>query len=298
MQGPIVLTGGTGFVAGSVIRQTPEDVALHVLSRGAALVERPGLHWHTLDTLDERALRDTVTAIRPRAIIHTAAMAAIDYCEAHKEEAWAVNVTFTERLAALADTFGARLVYTSTDNAFDGVEGRYTESDPATPINYYGETKVAAERVVEAMGDRGVIGRVALVMGLPMLGTGNSFLSRMIPVLEQGEMLGVPDQEVRSPIDVITLGQALLELTDFGVSGYLHLAGNDIVNRCKMARRVAMALGYDGSLVRPTDPRHLPGRAPRPRDVSLLNTRARNVLKTPMCGIESAVGRILALRPS
>lgn len=294
MSRSILLTGGSGFVSGSVIRQAPADVALHVISRGPALVSRPGLHWHRIDPLSEPELHGVFETARPSAVIHTAALAGIDYCEANREETYAVNVTFTERLAGLCAGAGARLVYTSTDNAFDGERGRYTEDDPPAPVNYYGETKVAAERAAASMGSGWVAARVALVMGLPMLGVGNSFLSRMVPVLERGETLGVPEGEVRSPIDVVTLGAALLELTGHSYSGLLHLSGNDVGNRCALVRRMAARLGHDPGLVIPADPVDLPGRAPRPRDVSLDNTRARGLLRTALCGIEEGVARISA----
>ena len=131
-------------------------------------------------------------------------------------------------------------------------------------------------------------------MGLPLLGVGNSFLSRMIPALKAGERLGVPDGEIRSPIDVVTLGQALLELAGASFTGTLHLAGTEVCNRCDMAATIAECLGYDASLVFANDPTDIPGRAERPRDVSLSVKRAQEVLNTPLVGIRDGLELILA----
>lgn len=292
----LLLTGAGGFVAGSILRQALDGWEVVALSRGAARLLRPGLTWHTADICDAAQTAAAFESFRPHAVIHAAAIADIDYCEAHQEAATRVNVTATRHIAAQCALRGCRLIYLSTDTVFDGERGAYGEEDAPNPLNHYAATKVEAEQVVAGAGCPSVTARVALVMGLPMLGAGNSFLSRMLPVLAQGRELGVPDQEIRSPIDVVTLGRALLELAQSDFTGVLHLAGNDWLNRCAMVRRIAECFGFDPALVKPTNPIHLPGRAPRPRDVSLRNDRARAVLRTPMQDLDGGIALILETR--
>jgi len=62
-------------------------------------------------------------------------------------------------------------------------------------------------------------------------------------------------------------------------------------------RRIAAHLGYPPEQVVPNDPTSIPGRADRPADVSLLNARARSVLRTPFCGLEEGIARVMALAP-
>ena len=250
------------------------------------------------EPLDTGAFNYLVEQIAPSAIVHTAANANIDYCQANQQEALDVNARMTHNMAALATRLGIRLVYCSTDNVFDGTKGRYTEAEPPSPVNFYGHTKVEGEKAVLTMPRGGVVARVAIVMGLPMLGVGNSFLSKMIPVLERGETLGVPPLEIRSPVDVATLGQALLELADHDFTGIIHLSGNDIMNRCEMVQTLAKGLGFSPDLVVPNDPTDIPGRAARPVDVSLSNAVARSVLATPFCGLDEGLKRVLALAPA
>jgi dTDP-4-dehydrorhamnose reductase len=293
----IVVTGAGGFVAGSILRQVPAGAEVHALTRGDAIAELPGVTWHAANPLDGGAYNYLIEQIAPDAIIHTAANANIDYCQANQEEALEINARVTQRMADLATRLGARLIYCSTDNVFDGEKGLYDEDDPTSPVNFYGHTKVLGEEYVLRMPRGGVVARVAIVMGLPMLGVGNSFLSKMIPVLEKGEQLGVPPLEIRSPVDVATLGQALLELADHDFTGIIHLSGDDVVNRCEMVRRLAVGLGYPGELVVPNDPTVIPGRAARPINVALSNKRAHGVLTTALCGIEEGLRRVLELAP-
>jgi len=292
------MTGAGGFVGGSVLAQAGPEWEVHAVSRGPALVARANVHWHSLDPLDFASLESAVRAIGPDVILHAAAIADIDFCEAHQNEARRVNVEWTRRMAALAAERGARFVYLSTDNAFDGEHGPYSEEDTPVSANFYGRTKVAGEEIASALDTPWVVARVSIVMGLPLVGAGNSFLSRMLAKWERGEAVGVPPVEIRSPVDVVTLGRALLELAGNAFTGFIHLSGNDILNRCDLVRRIAARLGYPEELVVPNDPTDLPGRAPRPRDVSLLNSKARRVLDTPMLGVDDGLELVLATRRS
>jgi dTDP-4-dehydrorhamnose reductase len=289
----LLITGAGGFVAGSVIRQAPGAWEVHAVSRSAAPVERPGLVWHTLDPIEEGPFETLFHELRPRVVVHTAAMADIDACEARPDLARRVNTDLTRRIAVLCRDAGARLVHLSTDNVFDGEKGDYTEEDPPDPVNFYGDTKVEAERAVVDSGAAAVVARVAVVLGLPLLGVGNSFLTRMMESWKAGRPVGVPADEVRTPIDVVTLGRAILELADSQVTGILHLAGSEKMNRHEMAHRIAERLGFPREYAVPNDPTKIPGRAPRPRDVSLVNRKARGLLTTPLPNLMEGLELVL-----
>lgn len=94
-------------------------------------------------------------------------------------------------------------------------------------------------------------------------------------------------------MDVITLGRAFLELATLDYTGILHLAGNTRLNRYEMACHIAQRLGFSSDLVIPTDSNAMAGRAKRPNDASLDNTRAKALLATPMRSLEDALDLIL-----
>jgi dTDP-4-dehydrorhamnose reductase len=290
----LVVTGAHGFVAGSVLRQATNQWQVHAISRGAAPTQSDNLHWHTCDPLEADHLGRVFRDLRPHAVIHTAAIADIDLCQAKPELARAANVEFTRTLTTLCGETGARLIFCSTDTIFDGEHAPYREEDAPGPVNFYAETKVEAERLVSELGEQAVIARLALVYGLPVLGAGNSFLARMIATLKAGGTMSVPGHEVRTPVDVITLGRALLELAAGDCHGILHLAGSSRLNRFDMARTVARRFGFPESLVVNQGAAPTPGRAPRPRDVSLENGKARTLLKTPMRTLDEGLSLILA----
>jgi dTDP-4-dehydrorhamnose reductase len=244
-----------------------------------------------LDLKQPGEVKRTLEEIAPDVVIHAAATADIDLCERNPDLARTLNVTLTQAVADGCSHAGSQLIYVSTDNVFDGKLGNYTEADQPSPINEYARTKAAGEAIVAAVSGS-TIARIALVMGFGPLGGGNSFLERTIPMLRAGQTITVPPEEIRTPIDVLTLGKALLELAESSFPGIIHLAGNDALDRVTLTRRIAERFGYSPGLVRPRAPHQIAGRAPRPRDVSMSNAKAREVLATPMLDFNHALDRV------
>src|SRR5437868_6816334 len=128
----LFVTGAHGFVAGHVLNQADDDWEVHAISRGAAPSlrssaasgpqrrERHNLHWHVCDPLNPAQMAQLFRQVQPQAVIHSAALADIDVCQAHPESARAVNVGLTRTLADLCAEGGARLVFCSSDSVFDG----------------------------------------------------------------------------------------------------------------------------------------------------------------------------------
>ncbi|KAL3786699.1 hypothetical protein HJC23_002788 [Cyclotella cryptica] len=75
-------------------------------------------------------------------IIHLAALSSPVYCELHPDEAWKINVP----LDLLS--FGAPIIYMSTDQVYQGTQKFYRENDDTLPVNVYGKTKLAFERLL------------------------------------------------------------------------------------------------------------------------------------------------------
>lgn len=278
----LLVTGYGGFVAGSVVIQAGSEWSVFALSRGSVDNGRQDITHLQFDLRESHRLEQAFGDVQPHAVVHAAAMADVDSCQRQLQEAEAVNVGVTEHLAKLCDRHGAKLVFCSTDTVFDGARGMYVEEDAPHPLNFYGETKVRAEQVVHSEVENMVIARLALVAGLPMLGAGNSFLSRMVSMFQQNSPMLMGTNEIRTPIDIITLGRALLELAANDFTGILHLAGNTRLSRYEMAIQIASFMDFSPDLVKPIASSAAPERAPRPADVSLNNSKATRVLTTPM----------------
>jgi dTDP-4-dehydrorhamnose reductase len=293
----LIVTGAQGFVAGSVLSQAGEGWEAHAVSR-KPVATKGNWSWHICEPRDGEALAKIFRDVKPHAVIHTAAIADIDFCQANPDQARAANVEFTRDIANLCGEMGARLVFCSTDTIFDGEHAPYSEEDCAGPVNFYAETKVEAERLVASLGVGAVTARLALVVGLPLLGAGNSFLVKVLANLKAGKQVGVPKAEVRTPVDVLTAGKALLELAAGSHKGIFHIAGLTRLNRLELGEQIAVRFGFARELVLAQAASGVPGRAKRPRDVSLCNARACAELRTPMLTFDEGLSLIMNSRPN
>ena len=212
--------------------------------------------WHRLDVRDRQALAEAARGVE--AIVHTA------YRQTGPD-AWSTNVGGSEAVAAAAG--GRRLVHLSSDLVFDGVRGRYREDDSPAPVHDYGRSKAEAERSVAELHPEATIVRTSLIYGGPEPGT-QERLAR------EGTRFFV--DEIRSPVRVGDLADAILELLELDVPGPLHLGGADDVSR------------YDFALLLGADPARIeqahttPDRAP---NVSLDSSRAARLLQTSLRGV-------------
>lgn len=305
MAGRLLVTGGSGFIGGHVLAAAASAGWQAVNADRAEIGHVAGVDFLSLDIVDEAAVAAAARDAHPDAVIHCAAIGDVDQSEREPELAWRVNVDGTANIARAAARLGARLVFLSTSTIFDGQAGRYREDDPPHPVNVYGRTKTAAEHAVRVLCPPALVARISMAYGYPRTG-GASFLTRVEQKLRAGEPTDQPADEFRTPIDALTCAEALVELAGMDLGGALHLGPRERISRCDFAVKVARRLGADPALVR--DSRGgdaagpaaasragggLPGRAPRPKDVSFNTNRARALLRTPLLDPDDGLARVM-----
>lgn len=256
-------------------------------------VKIPGVETAGVDLTDFRAARETVEAVGPEVIVHTAALADVDACEESPLRAQAGNVRASENVARVAAACKARLVHISTDQLFDGTAPMRTETDPVTPANEYARTKRAAEVAVAARCPRALIVRTNFFgWGTPLR---PSFSDWILRGLRQGKELTMFFDSYFTPLlanDLILLVHGLLEC---GAEGVYHVVGRDRLTKYAFALLLAEAFGYDAGLIRaiPTATKGL--RAPRPRDLSLSCGKTAARLDCALPGVREGLERLRTL---
>lgn len=264
----LLVTGGSGYLGREIVRRHP--VAIGTVHRSAGDVR--------LDVRDPAAVAALIAAVRPACVIHTA------YAR-HGAEAWATNVDGARNVAAAAAAAGARLVHMSTDVVFGGDAGRpYVEDDPPSPVTDYGRSKALAEAAVRAAHPGAAVVRTSLIYG----GEAPSSHERAVMDALDGTVdMAFFTDEIRCPIQVGDLAEAILELAALELSGPVHIAGPDAVSRHEFARLVAVAAGRDPALVRGV-PSAASGSV-RPLDCQLDCGLARSALTTDVRGVRDVL---------
>lgn len=125
-----------------------------------------GLDRKALDLGSVAAVDAGLGALEYDELILTGALTAVDYCETHRAEAFAVNAAGPGRIAEISADKGAHVTYVSTDMVFDGLKsGLCKESDEPNPSNVYGESKFEGERLVLKASPDHLVARVSWVFG-------------------------------------------------------------------------------------------------------------------------------------
>jgi dTDP-4-dehydrorhamnose reductase len=222
-----------------------------------SVFERPGppeIEDVRLDVRDEDAVRLALRAAD--VVVHTA-------YRQDGPEAEAITVGGA-RVVALAAP--ARLVHLSSDVIFSGaLERPLREDDPPDPVTAYGTLKARAEELLRAERPDALLVRTSLIYR----GDGTSRHERAA----RDAGASFYDDELRSPIHVGDLAEALLELAVLDVAGPLHVAGADGLSRLEFARLIAGA-----------DVRGGPRPPGRPGDCRLDSSRAQALLRTRLRG--------------
>ncbi|MGC1489330.1 MAG: sugar nucleotide-binding protein, partial [Albidovulum sp.] len=148
-----LIFGTTGQVAIELARHAPAfDIETTALGRDRA------------DLTDPAACAAQIAATDADIIINAAAYTGVDAAEDDRATAQAVNGDAPGAMARAAAARGLPFLHVSTDYVFDGSGTRaWTESDPVSPQNAYGWTKLAGEQAIRAAGARHIILRTAWV---------------------------------------------------------------------------------------------------------------------------------------
>ena len=148
------------------------------------------------DLSDLSGLKTTLRQLKPDVIVNAAAYTAVDRAEGEHALATRINAEAPAILAEEAKALGALLVHYSTDYVFDGSGNTPKhEEDTPFPLNHYGVSKLAGERVIQATGCRYLIFRTSWVYAA----RGQNFLATMRKLIQQRPALKVVGDQVGAP---------------------------------------------------------------------------------------------------
>ncbi len=245
-------------------------------------VDIPGAELVRVDLT--RGSADLIRNYKPDVLVHVAAIGNVDQCEEQPDLCYKVNVVASRELMTNAYRVGSAIYYLSTDYVFDGERGLYEEGDVPRPVNYYGLTKLLAEEVARALG--GAVIRVAWIYGT---GPGRpNFGKTVVDKLRRGEEVRAIIDQWSSPTLNTLIGEAFMKLIEMRFVGTLHVVGPRM-SRYEFAKAIARYFGFNEDLVKPIRLADVNYRARRPRDSSLSNKRAIELLGIPLNDINHAL---------
>ncbi len=148
------------------------------------------------DFSNPQGVAETVRRIRPDVIVNAAAHTAVDKAESEIEFAQLLNAISVEAIAKAAAEVGAWVVHYSTDYVFPGTgTTAWKETDETSPLNVYGETKLAGEKALQQHCPKHLIFRTSWVYA----GKGNNFAKTMLRLAKDRTEMSVINDQYGAP---------------------------------------------------------------------------------------------------
>jgi dTDP-4-dehydrorhamnose reductase len=277
----VLITGVNGLLGQNAAKQFA-DAGYEVIATGRGGCRLPDngkrFRYTDLDITDKKGVLHYVTTVRPDVIVHAAAMAQPDACELNREACYDSNTNATLYFTNAAETVDAKMIYISTDFIFSGDEGPYRETDEPAPVNYYGETKLAAEQIVQKSKTSWAIARTVLVYGNILSGTRSNMVTWVKGNLEKQNPIKVVSDQVRTPTYVEDLARGIQLIMEKDATGIYHISGKETLTPYEMAVQVADYFGLNKALMEKVDASVFTQPARRPLKTGFIIDKAEREL--------------------
>ena len=278
----ILITGSNGLLGQKLVallRQQPE-VTLIATSRGPNKLASlyPEVRFVPLDVTNRAAVDEVLAREGPTHLVHTAAMTNVDECELNQASCWLQNVTAVENLVAACEAHLVHLIHLSTDFVFSGEEGPLAEDAVPAPVNFYGVSKLAAERVVQASRIPWAIVRTVLVYGTAHDYGRTNIVLWVRDSLRAGRQISVVTDQLRTPTLAEDLAQGCWLVAAHHATGIYHISGDELLTPYDMALRVAEHFQLDPALLVKVDSSTFSQPAKRPLRTGFIINKAQREL--------------------
>jgi dTDP-4-dehydrorhamnose reductase len=180
----------------------------------------------------------------------------VDACENNREQAKQLNVDAVgyqvKALEAMRSAdYDPHYIHLSTDFIFDGENGPYREEDTPNPLSWYAQTKLDAEKIVEASTVRWAILRTIIVYGVADFMSRSNVVLWAREALGKGQKINVVDDQFRSPTLAEDLAEGCILCAEKGAQGIYHVSGKDVMSILELVYAVADFWQLDKALITP-----------------------------------------------
>jgi dTDP-4-dehydrorhamnose reductase len=261
----VIILGGNGMLG--------TDVAAECKSRN---INYEVFDLPEFDITNEHQLLSVIH--NSKIIVNCAAYTNVEKAETETELAFRVNAEAVGMLATSARKSGAWVLHISTDFVFDGASDKpYAEKDIPHPINAYGRTKLAGERLLVENHCHHCIMRVEWTYGLK----GDNFIKKIQQKAKTSKDMKVVDDQIGSPTATTEAAKAICDLIHKKPAGIYHFASQGYTSRLDVARFIAEKLKLDVQMS-PCKTTDFPSAAARPLNSRFDCSKIRPLLSGPI----------------
>jgi len=290
----ILVLGSNGLLGQKLIKILSDDSSVDVVAASLGKNRIPDLiqPYFEVDISKLGDVQKTINEVSPEVVINTAAMTNVDHCELNKQKCWEVNVTGPDNIAMVCEKIGSHLIQISTDFIFNGKKGPLDEEADPDPVNYYGESKLESERIIQSSNLNWTILRTVLVYGWSNNLTRSNIVLWIKESLENGDNIRLVNDQFRTPTLAEDLAIGCYLSASKNQTGIFHISGKDFLTPFQMGKSIANYFNLDESLIEETNSHEFQQPAIRPMRTGFIIEKAKSVLGYEPRSFEDGLGLI------
>ncbi len=235
----IFITGGNGFFCSRFTKRYQDEYVIKSTDK------------EDLDITDAQLVMASIKAFNPDIVIHAAAIASTEFCDAHPDLARKINVDGALNVAKACKSTNASLLFISTEQVFNGNTGPgpYSEETQPVPNTMYGKNKLEAEGLIREILDEVWVLRFTWQFGLPEAGCGMSpnILWNTVQNILKGEKTTVPTEEYRGMTNVKYMLNHFPNVFELPY-GLYHIGSSNPLGRYDVVCEIFKALGLENRI--------------------------------------------------
>lgn len=276
----ILITGANGLLGYKLVQLLTgkPDVTTIATARKKPADLPAGIQFVELDITNKAQTLSVITAAKPNVVIHAAAMTQVDQCETEREKCWSANVDGVANIIAACSQTNAHLVHVSTDFIFDGTYGPLDETAIPNPVNYYGESKLAGEKLIQQSKINWAILRTVLVYGVTPDMSRSNIVLWVKKSLEEGKTINVVNDQWRTPTLAEDLAMGCYLAASKKANGIYHISGSEMLTPFEIAIQTAEYFNLNKALIKPADSSTFTQPAKRPPKTGFIILKAQREL--------------------
>lgn len=216
----LLITGSSGFLGSRLALYYKDKYELLLPTHSELNVSR------------EEAVMAYMEQFQPDIVLHCAALSNTWYCEQHPDESHRVNVQGTVKIAKACKHIGAKLVFMSSDQVYNGtpVSGPLKEQDVFQPVNVYGRHKLEAEQRALRNNPMSVALRLTWMYDVPSspMKLNSNILVNIQKALDEGTTIKAATHEYRGVTNVWEVVRNMEQTLELPGGIYNYGSGNHI----------------------------------------------------------------------
>jgi dTDP-4-dehydrorhamnose reductase len=276
----ILVTGANGLLGQKLSALLLKDNTVNPILTAREKLSFPITRgeFRAMDITDASAVEKVINAVKPDVVINTAAMTMVDQCETQQDLCWKNNVTAVENLVRACIAANAHLIHVSTDFIFDGTHGPLDEDAVPNPVNFYGKSKAAAEKLIMDSEVSWAILRTVLVFGITNDLSRSNIVLWVKDNLEKEKSIKVVNDQWRTPTLAEDLAQGCYLAAKQKAKGIFNISGQDFMTPYDIAIATADFFNLDKSLIVAADSTTFTQPAKRPAKTGFIIEKAKREL--------------------